>query len=162
MNRITLTTLAALLIALFVVGCSSDDPAGPGDGNNNNNVADGAVSYTIGTQPRSFTNALAAYNASQSALGITASDNTDQEAVVLAMPKAVGTFTQDAGDGFVDITIIFNGIPYFSKDDVTTITVDSVTDSHVTGTFTGVVASILDEEYTVTNGQFDTDYTDTR
>lgn len=100
---------------------------------------------------------MGAYSISAQTMNVSAGDNAALEATNIVCPRQIGTTTLTAGDDF-GITIATGGTLYTAKDDVTTITVTSLTGTRVEGSFTGVAEDFLGNEMTVTNGAFAVDF----
>ena len=155
----SMTTILITTLAVLLAGCGDDNPADPGGGGGGGGGGgtDDTISFTIGTQNRSYTDAVGAYSASNQTLNVSAFDNPVQETATVVCPRQLGTVTMSADDVY-GFNIIIEGVLFISGNGVSSINVTSLSGSHVEGMFAGTVTSLQGEERVVTNGAFESDF----
>lgn len=152
--------ILSLSSAMFLANCSDDDdPAGPGDGNNNpqNTITLNGGGYN--NQTTNLTAIFGGFEDGITGLVLSGVSGQDTLAVTIIIPgSSAGTFEWQAGDESDSGVLIFVGsTDYLASGDATGSTVVTAygqVGQPISGTFSGTVISALSTQNVSISGSF--------
>ena len=160
LSTLRLSRLAMLLMFICLIamtGCGDDNPTNPGDNNDDDNdQIYGDITCSVdGTSWNFDTNG--AGMESTAGWFVLASGTADGlNTVLITVPDALGTYALGTA-GETSISLVVNATPYTTFEQIGTVTVTLVDDSHIKGTFSGTAVNsiTMTDAVTITNGTFD-------
>nr|MEE4268004.1 hypothetical protein [Candidatus Krumholzibacteria bacterium] len=151
MKKIFISMMIAASLALLA-GCGDDDnPANPGGGDDNN-FDGGTITATLDGTAVDFSENAAGVDEDPGWYTFAGGNQGAGETIIVTLPAATGTYgLGDPGDP--SIQLVYNSMAWFAVSG--TLTVSSVSDDDIAGTFAGTFEDIMSNTLVLTAGSFD-------
>jgi hypothetical protein len=151
MKRVMMALMILASLALMA-GCGDDDnPANPGGGDDNN-FDGGTITATLDGNAVDFSENSAGVDEDPGWYTFAGGNQGAGETIIVTLPAATGTY--DLGDiGDPSIQLVYNSMAWFAVSG--SLTVSSVSDDNIAGTFSGTFEDIMSNTMSLTGGSFD-------